>query len=210
MGKIEVRGFAEKEVNYDVTEINITFMAKEKTASRAAEGVLKQSEMFLGKLRDKGVKLENLYFQGDSVDNSYPMREEQFAIAERKIQLVIPFNMAFMNYIMELTQKYDGDVEYDVKFRLSEPEKIHVELRKEAMLDAKKKAEGIAAVLGKRVVALKSANMNNYNKVFNIPSIMRLSEDVEYCGCASPYLSDEMQASVSKESEYIDTVWIIG
>lgn len=209
MGKIEVRGYAEREVNYDITEINITFTAKERAASRASEEVMKQSELFLGKLRDKGVKLENIYFKGDSIDNSYPMREEQFAIAERKIQLVISFNMNFMNYIMELTQKYDGDVEYDVKFRLSEPEKIHVELRKEAMLDAKKKAEGIASVLGKRVVALKSANMSNYNKDFNIPKLMKLSEDQNLGYCGATYLSDEMQASVSKESEYIDTVWII-
>ena len=51
MGKIEVRGYAEKEVNCDLMEITVTFKAKEKTVARASEEVMKQSEVFLKKLK---------------------------------------------------------------------------------------------------------------------------------------------------------------
>ena len=37
MAKIEVRGYAEKEVNCDLVEVTVTFKAKEKTVARASE-----------------------------------------------------------------------------------------------------------------------------------------------------------------------------
>lgn len=209
MGKIEVRGYAEKEVNCDLMEITVTFKAKEKTVARASEEVMKQSEVFLKKLKDKGINVGEIHFQGDSVDESRSYRDEQFTLAKRTIQMIFPFAMDFMNFIMELIQNHGGDVEYETEYKLSTQEDLHIELRKEAMLDAKKKAEDIAASLGMKVVSLKTATLSNYYDGSDMLNIMKLSDDEECDYCDDEYLSNDMQSALIKEAETIHTVWNI-
>ena len=209
MGKIEVRGYAEKEVNYDLVEVTIIFKAKEKTVARASEEVIKQSEVFLKRLKDKGINVDEIHFQGDSIDESHSYREEQFSIGKRTIQLLFPFNMDFMNYIMELIRNHGGDVEYETDYKLSVQEALHIELRKEAMLDAKKKAEDIATTLGMKVISLKTATLSTFYGGCDMLNIMKMSDDEDCDYCDEDYLSNDMHAAVIKESETINTVWII-
>ena len=209
MAKIEVRGYAEKEVNCDLVEVTVTFKAKEKTVARASEEVMKQSEVFLKRLKGKGINVDEIHFQEDSIDESRSYREEQFTIAKRTIQMIFPFAMDFMNYIMELIQNHGGDVEYETEYRLSMQEELHVELRNEAMLDAKKKAEDIATTLGMSVVSLKTATLSNYYGGNDMLNIMKLSDDEDCDYCDEEYLSNDLRSAVVKESEAIHTVWII-
>ena len=88
-------------------------------------------------------------------------------------------------------------------------EELHVELRNEAMLDAKKKAEDIATTLGMSVVSLKTATLSNYYGGNDMLNIMKLSDDEDCDYCDEEYLSNDLQSAVVKESETIHTVWII-
>ena len=56
MGEITVRGYAEKEINYDLVALTITFRAREKTVGRATQEVMKQCDDFLKALCGKGGK----------------------------------------------------------------------------------------------------------------------------------------------------------
>ena len=131
MGEITVRGYAEKEINYDLVALTITFRAREKTVGRATQEVMKQCDDFLKALCEKGVKVEELNLESDSID-SYHGREQGIKSTERTIKVTIPFRMKFMNFIMNLIQEQSGDIDYQTEFCLSDPKKIHEELLKEA------------------------------------------------------------------------------
>ena len=52
MGKIEVRGNAERTVDYDLMKIKIDFHAKEETPDKASKKVMRECEEFLAKLKE--------------------------------------------------------------------------------------------------------------------------------------------------------------
>lgn len=209
MGKITVRGYAEKQVSYDLAVITITFRAHEKTAARASKEVMNQCDLFLQELSKKGVNVEEVCFKGDSVNKTYYNREKEITTAERCIEITVEFNMDFMNCIMELIQNHSGDIDYNTEYKLSNKDEIHALLYKEAVLDAKNKAENIAAALGQTVEELKTVDIGNYGVEVMCRNYLQLCDEDEGGYCGEEHISSNLQASFSKESETVGTVWII-
>ena len=209
MGKITVQGYAEQEVSYDLVKIEITFRAKEKTSARAAQEIMNQCESFLKELKRKGINPEEIHLEDDSVRNSYMAREETCITGARKIQLTIPFHMEFMNSVMEQIQTHQGNVDYNTEFCLSDPEAIHEQLLGRAVLDAKKKADAVAAALGQKVIALKTAEPTINGKPERLLDYLKLSCDSVDEYCEEEYISNGLKAPLSKECVYVETVWII-
>lgn len=209
MGKITVQGYAEKEVNYDLVEMTISFNAREKTAARASKEVMRQCELFLQELNTKGIKAEDIHLEEDSISKTYQDRENNTITAKRTIEVKIEFDMKLMNGIMELIQKQEGDIEYDNRFMLSNEEKIHTLLLQEAIQDARKKAEEIAAALGQKVVELKSATQDSRGGNREFEQYFKLSAETKPCYCEAGYISDDLQSPISRETESVETVWVI-
>ena len=209
MGKITVHGYSEIEVDYDLVELTIKFQAREKTASRAAEEVMKQCDAFLKALESKGVKLDEIHMKEDSIGRTYRDRENDSVTADREIEFTMPFNMKFLNSIMTLIRNFSGDIEYHTDFKLKDTEKIQEELLQKAVLDAKKKAESIAAALGQRVLDLKSVmngSSGEMEKCLNYEGLF--DDEDEYFD--EEYLSDALKVPISNERAVVETVWIIG
>ncbi|MBR2948229.1 MAG: SIMPL domain-containing protein [Lachnospiraceae bacterium] len=166
---------------------------------------MKQCDDFLKALCEKGVKVEELNLESDSID-SYHGREQGIKSTERTIKVTIPFRMKFMNFIMNLIQEQSGDIDYQTEFCLSDPKKIHEELLKEAIQDAKMKADTIAKALGLQVQELKAASPGGYGLKDKFVNYMALSDDIYFF--EKEYISDNLRASVT--SEHVETIWLIG
>lgn len=207
MGKITINGYAEKKVNYDIAVLNITFVARDKNASKAMQEVKRQTEDFLKNLKGKNINISEINFEKDDISSSY--RSENELCAERELSMRIPYNMDFINYISNLIQDNNYDVSYDMNFELSERDNIHKELLKLAMQDARDKADVIAESMGQKVVALKSASTGSNRCMDKLLKCMSLVEEDDCYYDEDDSLSSELQASLSTESEMIETTWIL-
>ena len=201
MGKITVIGHAEREVSYDQVTVTISFKANEKNSTRASETVIKQCEDFLSALKKKGIAVNQIHLDEDSIEGTI--------VATRSIKMDIPYNMDFMNYLLKLIQERGSDIVYRTSYRLSDEKKIHDELMQEAMRDSKARAESLAEALGQRVIGLKSAT-NNMDKVLDkFLNCMKLCDEGGSGYCEDELLSSELSAPTTIESEDLEAVWLI-
>lgn len=202
MGEIEVKGYAEKKVSYDIIEIIIAFCNKSADVSRASENVLHECEKFLEIIEKDGVNINEIKIVEDSVDrNSYG--EEITYDATRKIKIDIDFNMPMVNHIRQILLDEKMNAEFTSKYKLSNTAEIHEELMRMAMVDSKAKAETLAEVLNQRVVGIVTASKNgretsvvnkmSRNGTLPIPSFLTKS--------------DRLQADTTTESEEITVTW---
>jgi len=208
MGKITIIGHAEKKVNYDIAVLDLSFFSTDKNASKAMQEVKRQTEDFLKHLKDKNVDISQINFDKDSISSSY--RNENEMTATREILMRIPYNMDFINYISKLIRDNNYDVRYDMDFELSDENSIHKELLKEAMANAREKADAIAESMGQKVVALKSASAGQSRFMDQFLGCLDFCDEEEcFEGEEDNSLSGELQAPLSKESESIETTWIL-
>ena len=140
MGKLTIEGKASREFQYDLMEISLKFWAKEGSTTAALKKITQQSEEFLAIMDSTGIKIEEFRIRKDSVENE--KYSDKFSVkGERELSICIPFNMDFLNYIRDIIQKKAFDAEIDTTYKFSDIEKIHKELIRMALLDAKEKAE---------------------------------------------------------------------
>lgn len=113
MGKIEVRGCAERTVDYDLMKIKIDFHAKEETPDKASMKVMHECEEFLAKLKEGGFDLSTIALKSDDVQQSYNYRNDtqvECYNASRELKLVCKFNMKLINEIRSITNDMKSKV----------------------------------------------------------------------------------------------------
>ena len=206
MGKISVTGYAEREVTYDRMRINIDFSSIEKTSSRAMDEVMKQSDKFIESLVNKGIKSEFIHFKEDTLGKDYRYQENNNFTAERCIYVDVEFNMVLLNTIVELIKSHEGDISYHTDYSVSNINKIHGELLKEAFLDSKKKAELIISTYGREISGIKSINTAKISVHEKILDCMMLCEDSYDDETNS--ISNVLSAPTIVEREQIEVVWL--
>lgn len=204
MGKLTVTGYAKKEVSYDWVTIKITFSSSDKSSARASKMVIEQCDIFLKKVQKKGIQMNQIRLEEDSI--RLERYKEEKTIASRGICIEMEYNMPFINFIMKLIQEQNCDIEYSTSYKLSNEKEIHEQLLKEAILDSKGKAESLAASLGKKIIELKSASNRTMGE-YSYLDIMKLNDD--YFDEEEYLFSDELQAPLSVESEEVIAVWIV-
>lgn len=205
MGTLTINGYAKHEYSYDSMKITIGFNAYETTTTLALEKVMNQCEEFLAVLADYGVKTEDITLGENSVENNYD-DDENAADALREIIIHTAFDMKFINAIMSLIKDkgYDADIDFD--YKISNLEKIHENLLKEAMLDSKRKATLIAESVGQKVVGIDSADSTytSHNTMdWMTCEKYRLMEDEQFA------YSNKLKSPVTTESENITVTWLV-
>lgn len=212
MGKVEVRGTAERTVDYDLMKIKIDFHAMEETSDKASKKVMCECEEFLTKLKDGGFDLSAIALKSDDVQQSYNYRNDtqvECYNASRELELVCKFNMKLINEIRSITNDMKSQVEFKVSYLLSKENDIMNELLKEALVDAKNQAEMLAESIGQKVKGLISADKKEPKST---------SVYVGEVLCMSLYCeqevneyenSDELAATNTTLTEHIFTVWEI-
>lgn len=108
MGNIKLTGEAKRQYRYDSMKITVGFKTFSKTASIAVKNSLKQSDEFIGILYEFGIDKESISLGENTVKEYY--RDEPQIQSLREIKIDTPFNMPFLNTIMDIIvdKKYDG------------------------------------------------------------------------------------------------------
>ena len=105
MGKLEVKGTAERTVDYDLMKLKIDFHAKEETPDKASKKVMRECEDFLARLKERGFDLSAIALKSDDVQQSYNYHNNtqvECYNASRELELVCMFNMKLINEIRSI------------------------------------------------------------------------------------------------------------
>lgn len=213
MGKLLIEGKATKEFPYDLMNISVKFWATEGSAAAALKRVTQQSEEFLVILDSVGIKIEGIHIKDDSAKNkAYSNKYE--VEANRQLEICVPFNMDFLNYIRAVVQKNAFDAEIETTYKFSDLEKIHEELIRMALNDAKEKAEHIVEAMGQKIVGIENVLVGNPKGKTLFSNRQRSSgtgedEGGKYYDELLGILSRRVQAPVTTESESVEVEWLI-
>ena len=204
MGKLTIKGYAEREVQCDAVELSIKFYIKAKNSAVATEKVITQSEEFLETITNWGVNIKNIYIENDSIDQEY---NENFlsVAAYREFKIRLNFDMTFINGLMDLIRDRGFDVDFDCDYKVSDQKSLHDELIKEALLNSKEKAESIANTMGCKITGIDKLEYRQYDDLYC------LCECEHYLGEShkAKKISDNLQSPLTKFSESIEVVWIM-
>lgn len=163
MSIFTIEGFAKREVECDIANIDITFRSTGKNAHEVSGKVMNQCDSFLEMMIKAGMKTESFSLEDDSVDES--SYDDSYKVcAERSITLRIPFDMKEINFIQSTLQSGKFDYELSVDGDLSNKLEIRSELSKEALKNSRQEAEQIAEVLGLKVKGVESISQNGWEE----------------------------------------------
>ncbi|MBO4900916.1 MAG: SIMPL domain-containing protein [Lachnospiraceae bacterium] len=217
MGKIEVCGTAERTVDYDLMKMELNFHMDADTPEEASEKVMRECEDFLAALKKGGADISGISLKEDSVmrfkDYTMDMEREEYHSADRKIEIVTPFDMKTVNIVRTIVNGIGANVSFGFSYLLSDQTQIMEELLTEALMNAKEQAEVMAEAIGHRVISLVSADKNAPHRdsfISDIPEIDCLCLAQLGCELAEGYdNSDELKATSVTLDERIYTVWEI-
>ncbi len=108
-----------------------------------------------------GVDINQIYIDDNSVEQEYEEGVLDLQ-ASREFKIRMAFDMAFINYVMDLIVEKGFDVTFDCEYHIAKAVSLHEELLKEALADSKKKAESIARTMGQKIVGIDHIEHNRY------------------------------------------------
>ena len=213
MGGIMVKGSAQRRVDYDQVTIGISFTARKANAHEASERVLKECEDFLATLDEKGIDISQFELKRDDVsEESFRLDsgKELYYSAVRSVQIRTVFDMETINVIREILIDSGSDTTFDIDYSLSNIESLQLELRLEALKNAKQEAEKMAGAIGKEVINLISADKNIPYSHDRSPRLCANAADCKQIKGARHVNSNKLKATNTVISEEIYTEWEIG
>ena len=163
MGKIEVEGYAERTVEYDLMEITIGFYEFDISAKEASSEVMNSCERYLAALKKQGIDISGIRLADDNVRSDSRYFDDDNIdgyCAHRKLIITAPFDMKLINTLRSISDKLDLQTGFNVNYQLSDCNRIKEELKLEAIRNAKSQAETIAASIDLKVTGLISADKN--------------------------------------------------
>lgn len=205
MGKLSVRGNAAKEYKYDLMIVKVYFQTHAVTSSKAMREVLSQCESFLSYLEEQGINLNNIQLGENGVEQQYD-NDVMDVEATREVRIRLPFDMTFINALMEMLEKQPYDIDFDTEYLLSNEDEIRSTLIKEAVQDSKSKAEMIADTVGQHITGIESVSIGDFtggNPTIDwmVQESPRMASDLTH--------SNKLSAKTVTLSESVDVTWLI-
>ncbi len=217
MGKIYVKGYAERTVDYDDVEIIIDFFSKGETAVQASELVMKECEEYLSAAKKSGLDISGVALLSDYVkENSYFDDEEGGSVscfaASRKLEVVLGFDMKLINKLRDMANKLGKAARFSISYNLSNETEIRRELKMEALKAAKTRATEMAEAIDMEIKELtaidRPAEMSGFRGDIMCLSGFIVDEDDDYG--AEYECTNELKAKSVTLSESIETEWEVG
>lgn len=214
MGKLEVRGDAERTVEYDLMKITISFRAGGERTDEASGKVMKECETFLAQMKKRGYDISSIALNNDDVSKMIRYGNDnlpvEYTTAERTLELICKFNMKLINELRSILNNLNPKIGFRVSYMLSGENAIKQDLLMEALKDAKNQADKLAGAIDQKVKGLISADKNElkpdvvYGGQVLCMTSVRSAEPNEYFPN-----SDELVATTTTLKEHIYTVWEI-
>ena len=208
MSTIKIKGYASKKVNADKIRYNISFISEDLKASRAAEQVKKQCDVFLKNMKEVGFDVSKFHLNNDLIERKYSKDE---MTVSRSVSFETAFDPKINNIIYTIIKKEDLNVEAKTEYYLSDRKRFREELLKEAFLDSKRKAELIASAENQKVKYAELISDNKYDAGYDD----EYDENDIFCGSAlgielkDDSFSAELSAKQIEEHTELYVTWVI-
>ena len=207
MGKLMIKGEANRRVEADMETITIRFQSREGTSANAAERVISDSEEFLEIIKELGVDLSSIQLANDDIEqDSY--NDDIKVTATRELMIEIGYDIRFNNDILDIIQKNNMNVDLEVVHDISNRSALHEELIQEAVADSRKKAELIASATGQKIIGIDEVHLGERYVESRMDCMCREKER-SIARPRAAMLSDQLKAPVVTESETVNVTWII-
>lgn len=158
MGTIRTRGYAEQEFEAEIFTITIEIRAAARSSGEAITAGKKQIEYFLQTMLDRmGIAPESFFMENYSVGQSYGDRP-QYRFS-RSVSIKVNADPVLVEQLTDLLETM-SDVEFHMDDSLGDlSEKEQLVLRN-AVADARAKADMLASALGQKISGVKSVNFD--------------------------------------------------
>ena len=199
MGTVRTQGYAEQEFEAEIFTIHAVIQASARSSGEAITAGKKQMEFFLQTMLDRMEIAPEAFVMGNySVGQSYGDRP-QYRFS-RSISIKVNADPALMERITELLENM-SDVEFRMEHSLADiSEKEQLVLRN-AVADARAKAEMLASALGQRISGVKSVN-------YGCPECPASDGQLLRCAAAPPNsLASRLHKPMEKISKDIEIEW---
>lgn len=201
MGKIKVRGYAERKIEVDECEYTIRFSHTDTYESEAIRRVKDNSEKFLSVLQANGFDLKKAHMSDDSI-----IRNGTNKTYSRELKIVCDASTSTNNYMLGIIKNNNIEATVSTSYRYSKTNELHKELLGLAVKDSKQKAEIIASASDSKVLNIEYMTFDRYE----------FEDEIEYCDKCSysindyattNSISDEISNKLNIEKEEVFVTW---
>ena len=207
MGKLSIIGNAERTILCDVMEIYLTFSTWESTSALAAERVMQNCDKVLTILQEKDFDISKISLEHYEIkkEKNYDTHQVQFH-SERKIKLILSYNMKVLNVFDMWIQKQPYEVNITTNFLVSNLAEIKKEILKEAVNDSREKAELLTETMNQKITGIEEVKIRNSVR----PRCKKMEmEEIFSVLDSAPSVSDALSAPEQHEEETVEVVWNI-
>ena len=220
MGKVLVKGHAERETAPDFSIVKLTVETEGATAAKAATAAMTEYEKLIQALNDLGLKTECMMITEDeSKSSSTHWDKDDHYTSKKSFRINLPVDISLINAIHDLIASGFENTAITVLFDVSNRASIKNELKKEAIQDSRKKAELLAETTSTKVTGIESANLEGYGSMDMDIANLDLAADEHYgerhCYAARSMDSDEKRLAdmlIPRKitlSEDVRIVWLL-
>ena len=216
MGKIKVNGSAERLYDPDIFVLLLEIRERGETAAEATGCMRESVEVLLAELEKIGITAEYIRMEEDAVDErsrSYSGSEEIYwYVSRRRLTIRTKPDMEIVNAVRRIISDEESDITMDIEYMVSDIEEIKKQLLKEAVADAKAKAQLIAEAMDLKLVGIESADTGEtyYCVDEELETAAMDGMLAEAKGFSARERSDDIKAKQIRISSQINIVWLIG
>ena len=216
MGKIKVNGSAERLYDPDMFVLSLEIRERGDTAAEASGCMREAVEDLLTELEKIGITAEYIRMEEDAVDErsrSYSGSEEIYwYVSKRKLSISTKPDMEIVNSVRRIIADEESDITMDLEFVVSDMEEIRKQLLREAVADAKAKAQLIAEAMDQELTGIESADTGEtyYCVDEELETAAMDGMLAEAKGFSAGERSDDIKAKQIMISSQINIVWLIG
>ncbi len=205
MGKIKIRGSANKEFKADIMKVNISISAFGETPASAISQGKKETEKVLQLLAGMGMDIAKVTMKSDTLSEPSRYDDEDFYYFEKRISFTTDANLAVIDSLSAGIANKKINATYNEVFNLSFIQSAKDEVLREALMNAKKKAEEIAGTLGKKVIGVEEIKGEDFEEIDN----EELFCEKYFPGNASGMLAPQLSPDTVSIEKSINVIWIV-
>lgn len=216
MGKIKVNGSAEKLYDPDMFVLSLEIRERGDSAAEATGCMREAVEDLLAELEKIGITAEYIRMEEDAVDErsrSYSGSEEIYwYVSRRRLTIRTKPDIEIVNAVRRIIADEESDITMDLEFVVSDMEEIRKQLLKEAVADAKAKAQLIAEAMDQELTGIESVDTGEtyYCVDEELETAAMDGMLAEAKGFSAGERSDDIKAKQIRISSQINIVWLIG
>lgn len=201
MGKIKVRGYAERKVEVDECIYTITFSHTDVYESEAIRRVKENSEEFLGKLKEKNIDISKVHLSDDHI-----LRGGSNKTCTRELKIVCDASAGTNNFMLGIIKDNRIEASITTNYRYSKQEELHKELLKLAVQKSKEKANIIASASDSEVIGIDYMTFDRYDDEDCYDEYMTDAKCNMSCSMDRS-ISDEISNKINYEHEEVFITW---